>query len=83
MPNHQGAVERYHNNFSWLSRAIGIPCLAAEVCAVLDYPVISQVRSILGGGLQLSVFHQVFIIIIISKLSHFLSVLSLIHRASF
>ncbi|XP_045105290.1 uncharacterized protein LOC123500712 [Portunus trituberculatus] len=37
MPSYQSSVERYHKNFSWLCRAIGVPCLAAEVCIMTGH----------------------------------------------
>ncbi|XP_071523682.1 uncharacterized protein [Panulirus ornatus] len=41
-PRYQSSVLRYHTNFSWLCRALGVPCLAAEVCNVYQLPVLSR-----------------------------------------
>lgn len=42
VPSYQSAVERYHRNFSWLCRAIGVPCLAAEACVQAGYATAGQ-----------------------------------------
>ncbi|XP_066983068.1 uncharacterized protein [Macrobrachium rosenbergii] len=42
LPNYHASVVRYHKNFSWLCRAIGIPCLAAELCRLNDFGMVAQ-----------------------------------------
>ncbi|KAG7161345.1 hypothetical protein Hamer_G013978 [Homarus americanus] len=42
MPSYHTSVIKYHSNFSWLCRAIGIPCLAAEVCSTYKYSTATQ-----------------------------------------
>ncbi|XP_045625921.1 uncharacterized protein [Procambarus clarkii] len=42
LPSYRASVLRYHTNFSWLCRAIGIPCLAAEICRTYKYSTASQ-----------------------------------------
>ncbi|KAK8750640.1 hypothetical protein OTU49_014935 [Cherax quadricarinatus] len=42
LPSYRATVVRYHTNFSWLCRAIGIPCLAAEICRTYKFVTASQ-----------------------------------------
>ncbi|XP_042874697.1 uncharacterized protein LOC122254906 [Penaeus japonicus] len=42
LPNYETGIVKYHMIFSWLCRAIGVPCLAAEVCKYYKFTTAGQ-----------------------------------------
>ncbi|XP_047481526.1 uncharacterized protein LOC125033967 [Penaeus chinensis] len=42
LPSYEAGIVKYHIVFSWLCRAIGVPCLAAEVCKYYTFTTAGQ-----------------------------------------